>query len=35
VTQPTPDDRDKNAPMYVSRTSIRNYTDLGFGRVVA
>lgn len=35
MTQPTPDDRDKNAPMYVSRTSIRNYTDLGFGRVVA
>ena len=35
MTQPNIDDRDKNAPMYVSRTSIRSYTDLGFGRVVA
>ena len=38
MTQPSIDDRDgppRDAPMYVSRTSIRSYTDLGFGRVVA
>jgi len=45
VTQPSIDDRDgppaardgqpQDGPMYVSRTSLRNYTDLGFGRVVA
>ena len=35
MTQPNIDDGNKNAPMDVPRTSIRNYTDLGFGRVVA
>jgi inward rectifier potassium channel len=33
VTKPSIDDRD--GPLYLSRSSSRSYTDLGFGRVVA
>ena len=33
MTKPNIDDQD--GPLYVSRTSTRSYTDLGFGRVVA